>query len=66
MRNLNAYKRGDIRYTESIDEMLEDIKKLKPSDVKELHAKFLSGSEGEIAIVGDVESEPVIAPPYPS
>ena len=61
MRNLNAYKRGDIRYTESIDEMLEDIKKLKPSDVKELHAKFLSGSEGEIAIVGDVESEPVIA-----
>jgi zinc protease len=61
MRSLNANKRGDIRYVESIDESLEDLKKLKPSDVKDLHTKFLSGSEGEIAIVGDIDTEAVVA-----
>ena len=61
MRSLNANKRGDIRYVESIDESLEDLQKLKPSDVKDLHTKFLSGSEGEIAIVGDIDTEAVVA-----
>jgi zinc protease len=61
MRILNAHKRGDIRHTDSIEEMLEDIKKLKPSDVKDLHTKFLSGSEGEIAIVGDVDTDAAVA-----
>jgi zinc protease len=29
--------------------------------VKDLHTKFLSGSEGEIAIVGDIDTEAVVA-----
>ncbi|MFN9421036.1 MAG: M16 family metallopeptidase [Pirellula sp.] len=61
MRGLNAHKRGDIRYMDSIEERLEDLKKLKPSDVRDLHSKFLSGSEGEIAIVGDVDMEATVA-----
>ena len=61
MRSLNAHKRGDIRYMDSIEERLEDLKKLRPSDVRDLHSKFLSGSEGEIAIVGDVDVEATVA-----
>jgi zinc protease len=61
LRSLNAHKRGDIRHTDSIEEMLEDLKKLKPSDVRDLHSKFLSGSEGEIAIVGDMDVEATVA-----
>lgn len=54
-RALRPYKRGDVRYVSTIDEDLEDLKKLKLSDVKDIHAKYLSGTEGEVAIVGDFE-----------
>jgi zinc protease len=59
-RTLNPYERGDVRYVATIDEELEDLRQLEVDDVKQLHAKFLSGSEGEIAVVGDFEPEEVV------
>jgi zinc protease len=54
-RALRPYKRGDLRYVSTIDEEIEDFRKLKLSDVKDIHAKYLSGTEGEIAVVGDFD-----------
>ncbi len=54
-RALNPYERGDIRYDATVEEELEDIKALKLEDVKALHADFLSGSQGEVSIVGDFD-----------
>jgi zinc protease len=58
-RTLNPYDRGDIRYVPTVAEELEDTKALKLDDVKEIHAKFLSGSEGEVSLVGDFEATEV-------
>ena len=38
-RTLNPYKRGDARYMPTIEEELEDYKKLKLSEVKDIHAQ---------------------------
>jgi zinc protease len=54
-RTLNPYERGDVRYVATIDEELEDVRQLSRDDVKLIHEKFLSGAEGEIAVVGDFD-----------
>lgn len=54
-RTLNPYEPGDIRYAPTLEEELEATKALKLADVKDIHARFLSGSEGEIAVVGDFD-----------
>ena len=58
-RALNSFKRGDARYLPTFDEEHEDLKKLKLTEVKDIHAKFLSGTEGEVAVVGDFEAKQV-------
>ncbi|MEI7460601.1 MAG: pitrilysin family protein [Pirellula sp.] len=58
-RALSPYKRGDVRYVATIEEELEDFKKLKLADIKEIHTKYLSGTEGEVSVVGDFEPEEV-------
>ena len=59
LRALNSFKRGDARYLPTMDEELEDLKKLKLMEVKDIHAKFLSGTEGEVTVVGDFDVKPV-------
>ncbi len=54
-RVLNPYKRGDMRYVPTVEEEIEDVRGLKLSDIRDLHARFLSGSEGEVAAVGDFD-----------
>jgi len=54
-RSLNPYERGDIRYDATIEEELEDFKALKLEDVKALYQDFLSGSQGEVSVVGDFD-----------
>jgi len=54
-RALSPYKRNDLRYIPTIEEELEDFRKLKVSDVKEIHAKYISGTEGEVSVVGDFD-----------
>ena len=58
-RALNPYKRGDARYQPTIEEQLDDFKKLKLSDIKDIHAKYLSGTEGEVSVVGDFDVKEV-------
>lgn len=58
-RALSPYKRGDIRYVPTVEEELEDFKKLTLADVQEIHSKYLSGSEGEVTVVGDFDPKEV-------
>jgi zinc protease len=60
-RALNPYERGDVRYVATIEEELEDLRQMTLEDVQEIHEKFLSGSEGEISIVGDFDPDAVVA-----
>ncbi|MFN6127819.1 MAG: M16 family metallopeptidase [Planctomycetota bacterium] len=60
-RTLNTYERGDVRYVATIDEDLEDTRRLEVGAVKLIHQKFLSGSEGEIAVVGDFAPDEVVS-----
>jgi zinc protease len=56
---LNTYKRGDIRYSPSIQEELEDLKALKLEGIKGLYKSMIGGSTGEVSVVGDFEPEEV-------
>ncbi len=58
-RILSPYKRGDVRYVSTIEEVLEDHRNLRLSDIKEIHSKFLSGTEGEVTVVGDFDVKEV-------
>ncbi len=59
-RALNPYKRGDLRYQPSIEEELEDFRKLKVSEVAEIYKKMIGGTSGEVSIVGDFDDQTVV------
>ncbi|MBZ5582574.1 MAG: insulinase family protein [Acidobacteriia bacterium] len=55
-RHLTArYRRGDVRYTPTLDEDLEDVKKVTIEDVRNFYTQFYGVGEGEIAIVGQFD-----------
>jgi zinc protease len=54
-RKFNIYPRGDPRYSASLEESLEDVKKAKLEDVKRFHQQFYGASPAQIAIVGDFD-----------
>ena len=55
-RHMNArYPRGDVRYTGTIDEEIEDVKKVTLDDVRQFYAQFYGVGEGEIAISGQFD-----------
>ncbi|MBE7543939.1 MAG: insulinase family protein [Bryobacteraceae bacterium] len=58
-RHLAPYPKGDIRYVNTFEEDIEEIKNAKLEDVKKFHADFYGVAEGELAIVGDFEPEAV-------
>ena len=48
-RHMSArYQRGDVRYTSTIDEEIEDWKKVTLDDVRKFYAQFYGAGEGEI------------------
>jgi zinc protease len=55
---LNArYPRGDVRYVSTLDEELEDAKKLTLDEVRSFYAQFYGAGEGELAIVGQFDPD---------
>jgi zinc protease len=55
-RHLNArYPRGDARYVSTLDEEIEDVKKVTLDDVRRFYAQFYGVGEGELAIVGQFD-----------
>ena len=55
-RHMNArFQRGDPRYTATIEEEIEDWKKLTLDDVRQFYREFYGAGEGEIAIGGQFD-----------
>ena len=55
-RHINArYTRGDTRYVSTIDEQIEDLKKVTLDDVRQFYKQFYGASEGEIVISGQFD-----------
>jgi zinc protease len=55
-RRMDAqYKRGDVRYTSTIDERIEDLKKVSIEDVRQFYKQFYGAGEGEIVISGQFD-----------
>ena len=55
-RHFNArYPRGDVRYVSTIDEQIEDLKKVTLDEVRQFYAQFYGVGEGEIVIGGQFD-----------
>jgi len=55
-RSLNTYPKGDVRYAPTIDEEIEEAKKVTLDDVKKFYAQFYGASRGELAVVGQFDA----------
>jgi zinc protease len=55
-RHMNArYTRGDTRYVSTIDEQIEDLKKVSLDDARQFYKKFYGAGEGQIVISGQFD-----------
>ena len=55
-RKLSPYEKTDVRYAATLEEQIENYKALTIDDIKGIYSQ-LSGSHGEVAIVGDFNPE---------
>jgi zinc protease len=54
-RGLSPFPRGDVRYVRSIDEQIEDLKKVTLDDVKKFHADYYGAQHAALAVVGQFQ-----------
>jgi zinc protease len=54
-RRLNPYPKGDVRYVATIDEQIEELKRVTLDDVKRFHAQFYGASNGELVVAGQFD-----------
>ena len=57
--NLSPYPRSDVRHVRTIDEEVEDLRKVTLDDLKAFHAQFYGASQGELVVVGKFEAAAV-------
>lgn len=55
LRLLSHYPSDDVRYTPTIEEQIERLKKATIADVRSLYSEYLGASHGELTIVGDFD-----------
>jgi zinc protease len=55
----NPYKRGDVRYSPTFDELADSYKALTIDQVRAFHARFYGSGTGEFAAVGDMDAAKV-------
>jgi zinc protease len=56
-RKLAPYPKGDVRYVDTIDDSIADIKAAKLDDLKAFYKDFYGASNGEVVIIGDFDPE---------
>jgi len=56
-RHVNPYPKGDVRYVPTFDEQIEQLRSLSLDQLKKFHSDFYGASNGEVAVVGDFDSE---------
>ena len=57
----NSYRRGDVRYARTFDEIIEDVNRVSIENVRAFHQRFYGAAKGEFAAVGDMDAEQVRA-----
>jgi zinc protease len=58
-RALSPYDKSDVRYTPTIAEEIARLKAVTNDQLKGLYSDFLSGKNGQLAIVGDFDADQV-------
>lgn len=53
------YPRGDVRYVPTLDESIEDLKKVTLDDAKQFYQQFYGAGEGEIVITGQFDPDQI-------
>jgi zinc protease len=57
-RHLNAqYPRGDARYVSTLDEQIDDLKKVTLAETRQFYNEFYAPAEGEIVVSGQFDPE---------
>jgi zinc protease len=54
-RHLKPFPRGDTRYVSTLDEQIEDLKKVTLDDAKKFYAQFYGGDNAELVVVGQFD-----------
>ena len=54
-RHLRPYPRGDSRYVGTIEEQIEDVKKVTLDEARKFYTQFYGGSNSELVIVGQFD-----------
>jgi zinc protease len=54
-RRLSPFDRGDLRYVGTIDEQIDEIRKVTLDHVRKFHAGFYGASGGELVVIGPVD-----------
>jgi zinc protease len=57
--NLSPFPRSDVRHSRTIDEQIEDLKKVTLEDVKSFYRQFYGASVGELVVVGKFSPDDV-------
>src|SRR5215469_1832019 len=58
-RALSPFPTGDVRYVRSIDEQIQDLKKVTLSDVKQFHLEYYGASHALLVVVGQFQPDEV-------
>lgn len=58
-RHLNPYPKGDVRYTPTYEEQVENLRAVTIDDVKKFYADFYGASDAQFAAVGDFDAQEV-------
>jgi zinc protease len=59
-RHFNArYPRGDVRYVPTLDEQIEDLKKVTLDEAKQFYQQFYGAGEGEIVVSGQFDPDQI-------
>ena len=56
-RHMNPYPKGDVRYVSTFDEEIADLRAITVDELKRFHSDFYGASNGELAVVGDLDAE---------
>jgi len=58
-RALSPFPKGDVRYVRSIDEQIEELKKVTLNDVKQFHQEYYGAGHALLVVVGQFQPDEV-------